>query len=102
MSAYNRYSFTKEVYPDYVVLLLRKDKYYSYGKDRKVLEYIKFNNKTSILRKKKINYLVLDELDIVEKFECIDNQIDRYMQLVKIKKILYEIKVVMSSKYDLL
>ena len=102
MSAYNRYSFTKEVYPDYVVLLLRKDKYYSYGKDRKVLEYIKFNNKTNILRKKKINYLVLDELDIVEKFECIDNELDRYFSLVRMKKILYEIGVVMSSLYDLL
>ena len=102
MSAYNRYSFTKEVYPDYVVLLLKKDKYYSYGKDRKVLEYIKFNNKTSILRKKKINYLVLDELDIVERYEYMNNQIDKYMCLVRLKKILEEIKVVMSSKYDLL
>ena len=37
--------------------------------DRKILEYIKFKNKTSILRKIKINYLVLDELDFVEKYE---------------------------------
>lgn len=53
MSAYNRYSFTKEVYPNYVVLLLKKDKYLSYSKDRKILEYIKFKDKTSILRKKR-------------------------------------------------
>ena len=68
MSAYNRYCFTKEVYPDYVVLLIKKNKYYSYSKDKKILEYIKFNNNTYILRKKKINYLVLDELDIIEKY----------------------------------
>ena len=46
MSAYNRYRFTKDVYPDYIVLLIKKDKYYSYGNDRKILEYIKFRNKT--------------------------------------------------------
>ena len=102
MSAYNRYSFTKEVYPDYVVLLIRKYKYYSYSVDRKVLDYIKFKDKTYILRKKHINYLVLDELDIVEKYEYSDNQLDKYIYLVNMKKILDEIKVVMSLKYDLL
>ncbi len=102
MSAYNRYSFTKEVYPDYVVLLVKKNKYYSYSIDRKVLDYIKFKDKTYILRKKHINYLVLDELDIVEKYEYSNNQLDRYIYLVDMKKILDEIKVVMSSMYDLL
>ena len=79
MSAYNRYCFTKKVYPNYLVLLLKKDKYYSYGIDSKVLEYIKFKNRTYILRKKKINYLVLDELDIVEKYDYVDNEINRYI-----------------------
>ena len=102
MSAYNRYSFTKEVYPNYVVLLVKKNKYYSYSIDRKVLDYIKFKDKTYILRKKHINYLVLDELDIVEKYEYSNNQLDRYIYLVNMKKILDEIKVVMSSMYDLL
>ena len=37
MSAYNRYSFTKNVYPNYIVLLYKKGKYYTYGKDRKKL-----------------------------------------------------------------
>ena len=69
MSAYNRYSFTKEVYPNYIVLLVKKNKYYSYSIDRKVLDYIKFKDKTYILRKKHINYPVLDELDIVEKYK---------------------------------
>ena len=102
MSAYNRYSFIKEVYSYYIVLLIKKDRYYSYGKDRKILEYIKFKNKTSILRKIKINYLVLDELDFVEKYEYLDNQINKYICLVSINIILEEIKVVMSLKYDLL
>ena len=102
MSAYNRYRFTKEVYPDYIVLLYKKGKYYTYGIDRNVLDYIKFKDKTNVLRKKKINYLVLDELDIIEKYEYLDNQIDRYLYLIRMKKILDKIKVVMSYKYDLL
>ena len=102
MSAYNRYSFTKNVYPDYIVLLYKKGRYYTYGKDRKVLQYIKFKDMTYILRKYRINYLVLDELDIIEKYEYLDNQLERYLYLVNIKKIFDEIKVVMSYKYDLL
>ena len=102
MSSYNRYSFTKEVYSDYVVLLVKNNRYYSYARDRSVLEYIRFKNKTSILRKKRINYLVLDELDIVEKYEYSGNELDRYLYLIRMKKIFDEIKVVMSSKYDLL
>lgn len=102
MSAYNRHSFTKEVYPDYVVLLYKNDRYYSYGRDRSILRYIGFKNKTNILRKNKINYLVLDELDIVEKYEYLDNELDRYLYLIRMNRIFDEIKVVMSSKYDLL
>ena len=102
MSAYNRYRFTKEVYPDYLILLYKKGKYYTFGKDRRVLEYIKFNNKTNILRKYRINYLVLDELDIIEKYEYLNNELDRYLYLIRMKKMLDKLKVVMSYKYDLL
>lgn len=102
MSAYNRYGFTKEVYSNYIILLKRKNRYYSYSMDRKVLDYIKFKDKTYILRRKHINYLILDELDIVEKYEYSDNQLDKYIYLVYMKKVLDEIKVVISLKYDLL
>ena len=32
----------------------------------------------------------------------LDNELDRYLYLIRMKKIFDEIKVVMSSKYDLL
>ena len=102
MSAYNRYYFTKDVYPRYLVILLKKEKPYSFGIDRKILNYIRFKDKTYILQKKKINYLILDELDIVEKKEYDDNNYDRYEYLVKISEIFEEIKVTMSKKYDML
>lgn len=98
MSMYNRYSFTKNVYKDYIVLIIRKNKYYSYNKDREVLDYIRFKDKTNILRKRHINYLVLDDLDIIEKYEYVDNKLERYKYLINIDKIFNKIKVVMSSK----
>lgn len=39
---------------------------------------------------------------IIEKYEYSDNTLGRYIYLVNMKKVLNEIKVVMSSKYDLL
>ena len=102
MSAYNRYYFTKDVYPGYLVILLKKGKPYSFGIDRKILNHIGFKDKTYILQKKKINYLVLDELDIVEKYDYDENNYDRYEYLVKISEIFEEIKVTMSKKYDML
>ena len=102
VSAYNRYKFTKNVYHNHIVLLYKKNRYYTYGIDKKILEYIKFNNEPYMLRKYRINYLVLDELDIIENYEYMDNQIARYIYLLYINKIMNEVKVVMSYKYDLL
>ncbi len=102
MSSYNRYSFTKKIYPKYIVLLIHKNKYYSYDIDRKILSYIMFKNKTYILRKKHINYLILDELDIIEKYDYDDNMFDKYVYLIYLNKIFDKIKVVMSSFDELL
>ena len=84
------------------MVLYKKDKYYSYGTDRKVLGYIKFKNKLDILGKKRINYLVLDGLDIVSIKRYYDNKLDKYIYLMFLDKLFNEIKVVMSYKYDLL
>ena len=67
MSMINRYKFTKNIYRDYIVLIIKNKKYYSFNKDKKILDYIR-NNKTIIKIKssnkrrrdnniKKINYL---------------------------------------------
>lgn len=98
MSAYNRYEFTKKIYPKYIVILLKKGKPYSFGTDRKILKNIGFNDKTRVLQKKRINYLVLDGLDIIEKYEYEDNNYDKYLYLVKLNEILNEVKVIMSNK----
>ena len=95
MSAYNRYYFTKGVYPNYIIILLKKGKLFSFSIDSKILSSIGFKDKVSVFKKKKINYIVLDELDIIEKMEFDDNNYDKYVYLVKLNEILDEIKVIM-------
>lgn len=67
MSMINRYKFTKNIYRGYIVLIIKNKKYYSFDKDKKILDYVR-NNKTIIKIKssnkrrrdnniKKINYL---------------------------------------------
>lgn len=41
VSAYNRYKFTKNIYSDYIVLLYKKNKYYTYGIDKKNIRVYK-------------------------------------------------------------
>lgn len=55
-----------------VVLLLSKDKYISYERDKRILEYINFNDNLCELDKRNINYVVLDNLNIIEdkKYDC--------------------------------
>ena len=102
MSAYNRYDFTKSVYPKYIVILLKKGKPYSFSIDRKILNFIGFKDSVQILKKNKINYLILDELDIIDMQNYNDNNYDRFLYLVYINEIFNEIKKVMSNKYDML
>ena len=102
MSSHNRYYFTKNVYPKYIVLLIKKDYYYSFGKDREILILIGFKNKMSLLKKKRINYVVLDNLDIVREESFPDNNYDKYMMLMYLGRIFDNYKVIMSQKRELL
>ena len=61
----NRYKFTKNIYKDYIVLIIKNKKYYSFDKDKKILDYINFNNKLYLLKKYSINFIVLDNLEIL-------------------------------------
>ena len=84
----NRYKFAKRVYPEYVVLLLTKDKYITYDCDLRLIQYIKFNGNFSIFDKYKINYLVLDNLDITKKKEYDLNNYDLYLKKMIINKTI--------------
>lgn len=92
MSMINRYNFTKNIYKDYIVLIVRKRKLYTFNQDKRILNYIGFNNKLYRIRKKEINYLILDDLDIIEIREYDNNNYNKYLLLSYIKDILLEVR----------
>lgn len=91
MSRKYRYQFTKDTFKGYIVFLVVKRKYITYDNDLEILKYIKYKDKLSLLDKYKINYLVLDNLDIIiqKKFE--DNNYYKYLYLIKLDKVIKEI-----------
>ena len=92
MSMINRYNFTKNVYKDYLIIIRRKNKYYTFSKDKKILNYINFKDKIYVIKKKQITYLVLDNLDIIDITKYDNNNYNKYLYLSYIDDILLEIR----------
>lgn len=92
MSMKSRYNFTKNIYKEYIVLILKNNKYYSFDKDKKILNYISFSNKLYLLRKYSINFIVLDDLEIIGIGRYENNNYYKYLTLSYIKDILLRIK----------
>ena len=88
MSMINRYKFTKNIYSDYLVIIYRLGNYYSFYSDKEIIKYIKFKGNTRILKQKRINYLILNNLDIVEINNYNNNTYDYYLMIVIIIKVL--------------
>ncbi len=88
MSMINRYKFTKNIYSDYLVIIYRLGNYYSFGYDNDILKYIKFKGNTNIIKRKRINYLILNNLDIIEINRYYDNRYDYYLKIICIIKVI--------------
>ena len=88
MSMINRYLFTKNVYNNYLVIIYRLGNYYSFYSDKEIIKYIKFKGNTRLLKQKRINYLILNNLDIVEINNYNNNTYDYYLMIVIIIKVL--------------
>ena len=83
MGKLNRYKLTKKCYKDYVIILLIKNKLYTYI-NNKLVSFKDINK----LKKLHINYVILDNLDvIVKKYE--DNNYK-----------LYYLKYILNSTLD--
>lgn len=95
-----RYQFTKEIYPNHIVFLVVKGKIVTYHLDLNLLNYLIKNygnddkniDYLKLLKKKHINYLILDDLDITDKVEYKDNRYDKYMLVFTLNKIVNKIK----------
>lgn len=88
MSMINRYTFTKNIYSDYLVIIYKLGNYYSFSYDKDILKYIKFKGNTNIIKRKRINYLVLNNLDIIEINKYYDNRYDYYLKIICIIKVV--------------
>ena len=85
MSMINRYKFTKNIYKDYIVLIIKNKKYYSFDKDKKILDYINFNNKLYLLKKYSINFIILDKIEILSINNYEVNNYYKYLYMSYIK-----------------
>ena len=79
----NRYNFARICYNEYVILILKNKKLYSYNEENKLYNF-KYINK---LKELHINYIILDNLDVI-KHEYIDNKYKEYYYKYKINKLL--------------
>ena len=92
MSMINRYEFTKNIYKDYIVLIMKNKNYYSFDKDKRILDYINFDNKLYLLKKYSINFIVLDNLEILSINNYEINNYYKYLYMSYIKDVLLEVK----------
>ena len=84
----NRYKFTKNIYSDYLVIIYWLGNYYSFSYDKDILKYIKFKGNTNIIKRRRINYLVLNNLDIIEINKYKNNSYDYYLKIICIIKVI--------------
>ncbi len=78
MSVYNRYKFIKDIYSNYIIFIKKKNKYYTYDIDNKMLRSLKVNYYKDI-DKYKINYLLINNLEIINKVEYKNNNYNKYL-----------------------
>ena len=63
-----RYNVLKHIYQNYLILIIKNNKYYNFDEDKLIYTYINRN-----LNKHEINYIILDKLDIIVKKEYENN-----------------------------
>ena len=96
MSKLNRYQFAKKIYSNYLVLILddknKKMKYYTYEMDSNILEYIDFKNNINVIKKKKINFIIIDNMNIITINSYDNNHYKYYVDLLLVTRIIHNIK----------
>lgn len=88
----NRYQIIKKLYPNYLILFLKKEKYISVGIDKKIIKYLKIKSFKKI-NNYKINYLILDNLEITYKQNFNEENIyQRTYLIVSLLEIINKIR----------
>lgn len=94
MSLANRYKIIKMLHKEHLLVFLDHQLLTSWSYDQKILRRFHVGTNWQKLKKYKISYIVIDNVTIIEKYDCPDNQYHRYFYLEAIKTILNKIKMV--------
>ena len=76
----NRYIFFKRLYKDYLLLFIKKDKLLSFNIDNRIISILSSssNNILEVLTTNSINYIIVDNLDIIEIKTFTNNSYNLY------------------------
>ena len=88
---FNRYYEIKNIYKDYIIFIKRKNKYILM-ENNTFIELLNLK-KLKYIKKRNINYLILDNLEILEKHEYENNRYNEYYiksKLIDIVKYISE------------
>lgn len=88
----NKYNMAKLWYNDYMILIAKKGKLYTYINDKRV-NFKKIDK----LREYHINYIVIDNLNIYKK-EYVDNKYNLYYLKYKLAYILNNINEKLNER----
>ena len=77
MSRISRYKFLKKLFNNYIVLIYKDNKYYTYGVDA-YMYYRKCNKDIKKIERLNINYIVVDGLEEKVKKEYENNRYNHY------------------------
>ena len=86
-----RYLFLKRLYPNYVIIILKKDEYITFDIDNKIVKLIDYK-----LDKYNINYLILDNLEIIKIINYTNN---KYLE-IKMRVELFSLLLLVSKIYQ--
>lgn len=89
---FTRYKFIKKLYPRSLVIIKSDDRYKSFRKDGVLLDYIIYNFNLNKISKFKINYIIVENLDIIDEKEFVDSNYYKFIKVAYLSKVLIEIK----------
>ena len=81
----------KRKHDEDLLLFLQNGKYKSCGGDRDILQLINFHGNLKELEKRQINYKVIENINIIENFQCGNNQYTRYFYRALINQVFNKI-----------
>ena len=87
-----RYEFAKKIFPHRLIIFKTKNGYKSVGKDQELLDYIIINKLLFKLKDLKINFVLIDNMDIIDEGCFDDDSYYRYVKISMLNKILFSIK----------